>query len=184
MAVAFERALGAPLHPPPLVAADDEDSHAEIDSRRSPFIANRPFPESRVLCHDTRRREAGEDESASPIAKTALEEIHRGEASRGFEKYRCRARTPSLGKVLIRPPPAVAIELLKILIQRRVGVMQQRLFDFANFALGYIDVLVDKIGIVAQLTLEQSDRFVAASTPAAVAYLFAEEVIPSRDAKG
>src|SRR5204863_6177651 len=66
----------------------------------------------------------------------------------------------------------------KILIERNVGVVEERLLDCTNRTAGHIDVFVDEIRVVAQLTPEEPHWFVTA--PAAVAYLLAEEVIAAR----
>jgi hypothetical protein len=52
--VASKRALGALLHPPAMIAADDEDFQASArPPSTSAFIADRSFPESSVVGHDT-----------------------------------------------------------------------------------------------------------------------------------
>src|SRR5450830_1919114 len=144
-------------------------------------MTDRSFPETRVLGHDARGRQAGEDEPASAIAKSALQEIHACEPRRRLEKHRRDCAPPSLGKILLRPPSTVPVELLKILVQRNVRVMQELMPDFTNHSARHINVLVHEIGVVPQLAPEQTDGFVA--PPPSVAYLLAEKEIAARNAK-
>src|SRR5882762_989100 len=180
VAISLESTLGALLHPPPLIAADDEDSQVSCGS--SAFITSRSFPESRVLGHYARCRQAGEDKSASAIAKSTLQEVHAYEPRRRLEENGAGRATPSLGKVLLRPPPAVPVELLKVLVQRNVRVVEEFTFDFPNLSIRHIDVFVYEVGVVAQLAPEETDWLVVA--PASVTYLLAEKEIAARNAIG
>src|SRR5450759_323482 len=145
-------------------------------------MTDRSFPESRVLGHDARGREAGEDESVSAISKPSLQEIHAGEPGRWLEKYPRGRATPFPGKILLRPPSAVRVELLKILVQRNVRVVEELILDFTDRPARHIDVLVHEIGVVPQLAPEQTDGLVA--PPPSVTYLLAEKEIAARNAKG
>src|SRR5450759_2328621 len=178
--VSLQSTLGALLHPPPLIGADDEDSQGWC--RSSGLMTDRSLPESRVLGHDAGGSQAGENESVSTISKPSLQEIHAYEPRRRLEKHRGRRAAAPPGEILLRPPSAVPVELLEILVQRNVRVVEKFIPDFTNRSGGHIDVLVHEIGVVPQLAPEQTDGFVA--PPPSVAYLLAEKEIAPRNAKG
>src|SRR6266550_2628405 len=131
------------------------------------------FPKSRVFCHHARGSQTCQDEPASAIEKSSFEQIHADEPCRRFEEYRSGRAPPPFRKILLRPPTAVSIELLEILIQRRICIVQEPTFDFASRTIGHIDVFVNEVGVVPQVAAEQTDRLVTAPTP--VPYLFAEK---------
>src|SRR6185503_13823523 len=119
--------------------------------------------------HHTRGGETGQDQPARTVAKSTFQQIHPDETRRGLETYRRRAAAASLGEILLSPPTAVPVELLKVLVERIVCVVEERILDLTNRSFGHIDVLVDEIRVVTQIAPEQSHRLVAA--PAAVSYL-------------
>ena len=129
-------------------------------------MTDRSFPESRVFGHYTRCRETGEDESAGAIAKPSLQQIHAHESRRRLDEYSGRCALTAPGVILLRPPAAVSVELLKILVKRSIRVMKKRILQLAHLRrLRDVDVLVHLVRVVAQIAPEQTNWIVVAPYP-------------------
>src|ERR1700694_3808808 len=147
-------------------------------------MTDRSFPESRVFGHHARCGERGEDESAGAIAKPSLQQVHAHESRRRLEEYRSRCSPTASGVVLLRPPAAVPVELLKILIERSICVMEKRILQLTHRRpLGDIDVLAHLTRVVPQTARKQTNWFVLPPPPPAVTDLLSKKEASPRDTK-
>src|SRR5665213_552153 len=125
-------------------------------------------PQSRILGTYTRRRERGEYRAARTVQEPQPKNEHFHKARRWLEyNRRHRCASPS-SRLLLRPPPAVAYELLEVDVQRRVGIVQKRRTKRARLT-ARNHVLVHLAIVISQHGIEQAHG--AIGFPAAVPHL-------------